>query len=117
MSQKDLKFLSRLRENITQNGNGHYEMPLPFKEERPKLQNKTCTLHCLNCLESTGDDIISHGDAEKVPEDETDNSPASYIPHHGIYHPQKPGKIWVVFDCSAKYQETSLNDIYSLVLI
>ncbi|XP_042244222.1 uncharacterized protein LOC121880779 isoform X1 [Thunnus maccoyii] len=125
VSQDDLKFLSKLRGNITQKDNGHYEMPLPFKEERPKLpNNKTCAIHRLNCLERRlkkdqryykdyvkfMDDIISRGDAEKVPEDEIDNSPVWYIPHHGIYHPQKPGKIRVVFDCSAKYQETSLND-------
>ena len=48
-------------------------------------------------------DIVSHGDAENVPEEEIDNSPAWYIPHHGVYHPQKPGKICVVFDCSAKF--------------
>ena len=24
-----------------------------------------------------------------------------YIPYHGVYHPAKPGKIRVVFDCSA----------------
>ena len=34
-----------------------------------------------------------------------------YIPHHGIYHPRKPGKIRVVFDCSAKFQAKSLNDL------
>lgn len=34
-----------------------------------------------------------------------------YIPHHGIYHPHKPGKLRVVFDCSAKYQGKSLNDL------
>lgn len=55
-------------------------------------------------------DIISRGDAEKVPEDETDGSPEWYIPHHGVYHPQKPGKICVVFDYSAKFQKTSLDD-------
>ena len=32
-----------------------------------------------------------------------------YIPHHGIYHPRKPNKIRVVFDCSAKYKNVSLN--------
>ena len=34
-----------------------------------------------------------------------------YIPHHGIYHPHKPGKIRIVFDCSARYQGKSLNDL------
>ena len=125
VSQEDLNFLTKLKENITQKDSGHYEMPLPFKEERPKLpNNKACAMHRLNCLQRRlkrdetyyqdyvkfMDDIISRGDADKVPEDEIDNSPAWYIPHHGIYHPQKPGKIRVVFDCFAKYQDTSLND-------
>ena len=115
----------RLRENITQKDDGHYEMPLPFKHERPKLpNNKICAKHRLNCLQKRlkkneayykdyvnfMNNIISRGDAEKVPEEEIDNSPAWFIPHHGVYHPQKPGKIRVVFDCSAKFQETSLND-------
>ena len=30
-------------------------------------------------------------------------------PHHGVYHPCKPGKIRVVFDCSAEFHGTSLN--------
>lgn len=55
-------------------------------------------------------DIISLGDAERVPDEELENDPAWYIPHHAVYHPQKPGKIHVVCDCSAKFQETSLND-------
>ncbi|XP_057197195.1 uncharacterized protein LOC130558657 [Triplophysa rosa] len=33
-----------------------------------------------------------------------------YTPHHGVYHPRKPEKIRVVFDCSAKFEGTSLND-------
>ena len=32
-----------------------------------------------------------------------------YIPHHGVYHPKKPNKIRMVFDCSAEYQNESLN--------
>lgn len=27
-----------------------------------------------------------------------------------VYHPQKPMKIRVVFNCSARFQDTSLND-------
>ena len=33
-----------------------------------------------------------------------------YLPHHPVYHPHKPGKTRVVFDCSANYGGTSLND-------
>ena len=32
-----------------------------------------------------------------------------YIPHHDIYHPAKPAKIRVVFDCSAEYSGYALN--------
>ena len=47
-------------------------------------------------------DIISLGHAEEVPVAEvlTKNGQVRYIPHHGVYHPKKPGKIRVVFDCS-----------------
>ena len=32
-----------------------------------------------------------------------------YIPHHGVYHPKKPEKIRIVFDCSAVFKNHSLN--------
>ena len=33
-----------------------------------------------------------------------------YLPHHSVFHPQKPGKVQVVFNCSAKYRGSFLND-------
>ncbi|XP_046549788.1 uncharacterized protein LOC124259655 [Haliotis rubra] len=33
-----------------------------------------------------------------------------YLPNHGIYHPRKPQKIRIVFDCSATFNGSSLND-------
>ena len=54
------------------------------------------------------DEIINKGYAEKVPQKIPGK--AWYIPHHGVYHPKKPEKIRVVFDCSAKFAGTSLND-------
>lgn len=100
-------------------------MPLPFKEERPCLpNNRACAEHRLKYLEKRlrrdeqnrndyvafMQDIITRGDAEKVPEREISSETAWYIPHHGVYHPQKPKKICVVFDCSAKFKNTSLNE-------
>lgn len=35
-----------------------------------------------------------------------------YIPHHGAYHHQKTDQLWVVFDCVARYQGTSLSDVF-----
>nr|XP_046214589.1 uncharacterized protein LOC124041258 isoform X1 [Oncorhynchus gorbuscha] len=125
ISQEDIRFLKKMKEGIRRKDNGHYEMPLPFKEERPNLpNNKTCAVHRLKCLErrlrrdkqyykdytAFMEETIACGDAEKVSKEEINKHPAWYIPHHGVYHPQKPGKIRVVFDCSAKFRETSLND-------
>ena len=32
-----------------------------------------------------------------------------YTPHRGVYHPHKPDKIRVVFDCSSEFHGRSLN--------
>ncbi|XP_051816280.1 uncharacterized protein LOC127537608 [Acanthochromis polyacanthus] len=124
-SQEDLRFISIMEEGITIKADGHCEMPLPFKKDKPSLSdNRKCAEHRLKCLKrrfekdkqyhkdyvSFMNETIARGDAEKVSKEDIDKSPAWYIPHHGVYHPQKPGKIRVVFDCSAKFEGVSLND-------
>ena len=37
------------------------------------------------------------------------DTPVWYLPHHPVFHPQKPEKVRVVFDCAAKFKGT-LND-------
>ena len=54
------------------------------------------------------DDLMKKEYAEKSTK-EAPEGRTWYIPHHGVYHPSKPGKIRVVFDCSTKFQEESLN--------
>jgi hypothetical protein len=50
--------------------------------------------------------------AEPVPaEDLASNKPCWYLPHFGVYHPQKPGKIRVVFDSAAETEVVSLNKL------
>ncbi|KAL3989127.1 hypothetical protein ACER0C_013445 [Sarotherodon galilaeus] len=125
LSPEDLRFLTIMEEGIKIKANGHCEMPLPFKKDRPNLpDNKACAVHRLRCLKGRFEEdkqyqkdyttfmseIITNGDAEKVPRGEINNSPVWYIPHHGVYHPHKPGKIRVVFDCSARFEGMSLND-------
>ena len=55
---------------------------------------------------------MTKGHARKVPDDELDpdGKPIWYILHHAVSNPHKPGKIRVVFDCTAKFKGTSLND-------
>ena len=33
-----------------------------------------------------------------------------YLPLHAVFHPHKPDKLSVVFDCAARFKATSLND-------
>lgn len=122
VSQEDIQFLEMLNENIHYNEEGHLEMPLPFRE-RPQLpNNKQLAMFRLKRLKGKMDknpkykedyikfmnSVFKDGDAEEA--DGTSGSNTWYIPHHGVYHPRKPEKIRVVFDCSAKHEGISLND-------
>ena len=53
LSQDDLQFLRKMEESIRQTVDGHYEMPLPFRGNTPKLpNNKTLALRRLNKLKT-----------------------------------------------------------------
>ncbi|CAI5682991.1 unnamed protein product [Oreochromis niloticus] len=123
ISQDDIQFMHLLNEKIHQNADGHLEMPLPFKA-RPQLpENKRLALVRLKHLKGKFeknpkfkddyvrfmDNVFKEGDAERA-EDDPKEGNMWYIPHQGVYHPRKPEKIRVVFDCSAKYSGTALND-------
>ena len=124
-SQEDKKFVSVLSQSIHFE-NGHYEMPLPFRGKDPRLPNNRA--YALNRLKSLKrrlerdetyrqhysqfmKELLKNNHAEIVPKDEmnSDRGCVWYIPHHGVYHPQKPDKIRIVFDCSAQFQGESLN--------
>ena len=52
--------------------------------------------------------IIAKGNVRKSMT-EAASGKTCYLPHHGDYHPNKPGKIRVVFDLSADYKGRCLN--------
>ena len=55
-------------------------------------------------------ELLTKGYAERTGPP-LNGQPVFYIPHHGIYNVNKPGKVRVVFDCSAKEAvKASLND-------
>ena len=127
LSQDDRMFLSKIKEGIHIRDDGHYEMPLPFKGPDPAfLSNKTMALQRLKQLKyrlrkdtkyrkdysTFMSNVIQAGFAERVPPSELErkDGKAWYIPHHGVYHPKKPDKIRIVFDCSAEFKGESLND-------
>ncbi|XP_071802645.1 uncharacterized protein [Asterias amurensis] len=98
-------------------------MPLPFRS-RPclpvnKAQASLRLSHLKRKFEkdkkyqddyvSFVQDVIADGDAEEAQSDVKEGE-VWYISHHGVYHPKKPNKIRVVFDCSSQHRGTSLND-------
>ena len=126
MSREDIKFYETVETGVVHLEDLHYEMPLPFKHKNTQLPNNYAQAEKrLNSLKkrlmsddkyytdycSFMSDIISKGYARKVDDDLKDQLGRTwYLPHHGIYHPQKPTKIRVVFDCSASFEGHSLND-------
>ena len=56
------------------------------------------------CIE----DILQKGYAKKAPPTWVPGK-TWYLPHHAVFHPAKPGKVHILFDCSAKYRGSSLN--------
>ena len=56
-------------------------------------------------------EMTNKGYAEVVPAKDLDRNDGKvwYIPHHGVYHPKKPNKLRVVFDCISNYRNHSLN--------
>ena len=126
LSHDDRKFIQKVKDGIHQRVDGHYELPLPLRDERMKLpNNKELAQSRLKKLKGRlgndkayrndypgfMDEVIKKGYAERVPDDElsVENGQIWYIPHHGVYHPKKPGKIRVVFDASAEFKGESLN--------
>ncbi|XP_054762932.2 uncharacterized protein LOC129269456 [Lytechinus pictus] len=123
LSVEDQRFLNILNTGIKKRDDGHYEMPLPFKKDKPSLPyNRQLADKRWNQLNARFRknprflkdyqefmaDVISTC-AERAPECYTPGK-VNYVPHTGVYHPKKPEKIRVVFDCSAKFQGVSLND-------
>ena len=126
LSIEDKTFMNKMTEGIHQRMDGHYELPLPFKQEFLKLpNNKEVALNRLSKLKrrlqhdcryrrdylSFMAEIIQRGYAERVPVEDIhlNNGQVWYIPHHGVYHPKKPDKIRVVFDCSVEFGGECLN--------
>ena len=60
----------------------------------------------------TINESISKGYARKLSQEEANwTAPiTNYIPYHGIQNPNKPGKLRVVFDAAAYFDNSCLND-------
>lgn len=124
-SEEDRQWIAKVNKSCQQTNTGHYEIGMPFRKKDPMLpNNRKAVVKRLEGIKKRlknddrfykdycifMSDMIEKGYAEMVPEVHEPDKGVWYIPHHGVYHPQKTDQLRVVFDCAAKYQGVSLND-------
>lgn len=126
MSQNDRKWLDIVQNSITKNDEGFYEIDLPLKTDDICLpNNKTQAynmflrtkkrldrdLDLFNEYDAFMQSMIDNDYMEIVPTNELHTNPGLswYLTHHAVRHKQK-GKLRVVFNCSLKCNDVSLND-------
>lgn len=124
MSVEDKMFMKIVTNSLFMK-DGHYYLPLPFRDHDLILPNNhemaaQRALSLLKRLEKDSayateyktfmEEFLKRGYAEKVPQKQLQRSDRHvwYIPHHGVYH-KKKGKLCVVFDCSSSFKGKSLN--------
>ncbi|XP_067030756.1 uncharacterized protein [Acropora muricata] len=125
LSVEDHRALAIL-ESSARKVDGHYQLALPWRFQTPCLpNNRSVAARRLQALErrfladpalfekykDTINQYIANGHARKVltPKDPPPGK-LWYLPHHPVFHLQKPNKVRVVFDCASRFRETSLND-------
>ena len=127
ISVEDKEWVKKIESSMEKH-EGHYSAVLPTKTPEGRMpMNVKMAENRLEHLRSRlrkdtklaedykkfMDEMINNGFAEEVPEEEQRRADGRvwYLPHHAVYHPTKPDKIRVVFDCAARYNGVSLNDI------
>ena len=122
MSQQDMR-LMKILDKGTKFKDGHYQIPLSIRQEDVRRPcNKYQASQRLSYLKKKFDknkkfkadyvrfmeEIIAKGYARKST---ITAAPGKtwFLPHNGVYHPNKPGKIRVVFDLSAEYKGKCLS--------
>lgn len=115
----------RVNSSVRKTDDYHYEIGLPFRDEEVYFPcNYKQAYARLEGLKKQFikqpqfweeykifmNTMLESGYAEKVPENEIETSYGKlwYLIHFGVYHRQK-GKLRIVFDCSLKFNNVSLN--------
>ncbi|XP_078495844.1 uncharacterized protein LOC144751858 [Ciona intestinalis] len=124
-SVEDRHVLQLMQETV-KHSHGHYYLPLPWRSgislpsgsrqmaER-RLSSLKNRLYRDEALKEKYvnqiQDYIDKNFAEVISNPEVESGKHLwYLPHHPVFHPRKPDKVRIVFDCAAQYKGVSLND-------
>ena len=116
----------QILENNTILKNVYFETPLLWKSESLKLSNNRTLaekrfqslekkfakiLECAKLYRKQINEYTDLGHAVKLTNDHSLNISdiTNYVSHHGVLNIDKPGRVRVVSDASAKYNDTCLN--------
>ncbi|XP_074518426.1 uncharacterized protein LOC141784488 [Halichoeres trimaculatus] len=125
LSIDDKEFLNIMNAEVYQDESNSWVAPLPFRSPRRRLpSNRAQALKRLFSLRKTLEKnpkmkdhyikfmqkMIDNDQAEPAPPLDREKE-HWYLPTFGVYHPQKPDEIRVVFDSSAECDGTSLNEV------
>ena len=123
-SREDRVALDILNESV-EFVDGHFQLPLLWRHKNTRLpNNRLVAVKRLNSLKKRLDrdcslstrycevmqDYILQGFAEKVETEYVEEGCSWFLPHHPVVNPHKPEKLRIVFDCAAKFMDSSLND-------
>ena len=125
MSDEDRESLHKMKNSVCL-VNGHYSVGMLWTNEDPWLpDNRRMVEVRLQSLKRKlkrsenfhrkyrdfMDNLVSKGYARKLTAKEAERRSRKtwYLPHHGVFHPQKKDKICVVFDAPALHDGVSLN--------
>ncbi len=119
-------FAKIIMENSVRVVDDYYQLDMPFRERLPFPNNRAMAEKRMNSLKTRFkkdpelyvkyklgiDDYVRKGFASKVQEypvveRKSEVNDVWYLPHHPVFHPQKPQKPRIVFDCAAQFEGVS----------
>ena len=123
MSIEDRQFLYIMERECSKEGN-HHKLPLPLRNPAAVFpKNRRMAEFRLKNLRksfikdkqyheyytSFMEDMTKKGYAENSDPKANYQGKTWFIPHHRVYHPSIPSKIWVAYDCSTEFDGISGN--------